>query len=384
VKQYFPEPKVLEGLFRVIEGVFGVTSKPTRTGVAPGRALLPHRQAPAHGELVGQFYLDLYARETKRGGAWMDEAITRRRSAQWRADPGGLPQLQLPGARWAANSGHLQPRRRHHPVPRMRPRPAPPADPVEELPVSGIHGVEWDAVELPSQFMENFCWEWDVLQGMTGHAETGEPLPRALYDKMIAAKNFQSGLQTLRQVEFGLFDLRIHSDFCTSGTTHQFKQVLDDRAQGSGGAGPARVEPLPAELLAHLRRRLCGGLLQLQVGRSAVRRRLRSLRGSARRPGAPCSTPKPANATCAKSSRSAAHGRRWNPSRPSAAANPSPMPCCATTAWRFAYFGCLNRRSTGADFCRHVASCAPSVIPANAGIQAAKGVVARGALHRVG
>ena len=81
-------------------------------------------------------------------------------------------------------------------------------------------------MELPSQFMENFCWEWDVLQGMTGHAETGAPLPRALYDKMIAAKNFQSGLQTLRQVEFGLFDLLIHSEL-HAGTTQQFKQVLD-------------------------------------------------------------------------------------------------------------------------------------------------------------
>ena len=94
---------------------------------------------------------------------------------------------------------------------------------VEELPVSGIHGVEWDAVELPSQFMENFCWEWDVLSGMTAHAETGAPLPRALYDKMIAAKNFQSGLQTLRQVEYGLFDLLLHCEFVPGGS----KSVMD-------------------------------------------------------------------------------------------------------------------------------------------------------------
>jgi oligopeptidase A len=79
--------------------------------------------------------------------------------------------------------------------------------------VSGISGVEWDAVELPSQFMENFCWEWDVLQGMTAHVKTGEPLPRALYDKMLAAKNFQSGMQTLRQVEFSLIDMHLHYDF---------------------------------------------------------------------------------------------------------------------------------------------------------------------------
>lgn len=94
---------------------------------------------------------------------------------------------------------------------------------VEELAVSGIDGVEWDAVELPSQFMENFCWEWDVLTGMTAHAETGEPLPRALYDKMIAAKNYQSGLQTLRQVEFSLFDLRLHAE-----DRKDFMTVLDE------------------------------------------------------------------------------------------------------------------------------------------------------------
>jgi oligopeptidase A len=83
--------------------------------------------------------------------------------------------------------------------------------------VSGINGVEWDAVELPSQFMENFCWEWDVVQPMTRHVDSGEPLPRSLFDKMLAAKNFQSGLQTVRQLEFALFDLRLHSDFDPEG-----------------------------------------------------------------------------------------------------------------------------------------------------------------------
>ena len=98
---------------------------------------------------------------------------------------------------------------------------------VDELPVSGIDGVEWDAVELPSQFMENFCWEWDVLTGMTAHVDTGEPLPRALFDKMIAAKNFQSGMQTLRQIEFALFDLLLHSDFDPAGT-RTVQQLLDE------------------------------------------------------------------------------------------------------------------------------------------------------------
>jgi oligopeptidase A len=98
---------------------------------------------------------------------------------------------------------------------------------VDELGVAGISGVEWDAVELPSQFMENFCWQWDVLQDMTAHADTGEPLPRALYDKMIAAKNFQSGLQTLRQVEFALFDMHLHFDHDPLGSRNA-QQVLDE------------------------------------------------------------------------------------------------------------------------------------------------------------
>jgi oligopeptidase A len=84
---------------------------------------------------------------------------------------------------------------------------------VEELGVAGINGVEWDAVELPSQFMENFCWEWQVLERMTRHVDTGQALSRALFDKMLAAKNFQSGLATLRQIEFALFDMRLHADF---------------------------------------------------------------------------------------------------------------------------------------------------------------------------
>jgi oligopeptidase A len=102
---------------------------------------------------------------------------------------------------------------------------------VEDLAVSGIHGVEWDAVELPSQFMENFCWEWSVLQDMTGHVDTGEPLPRALYDKMLSAKNFQSGLFTIRQLEFALFDLLIHSDpTCASPVLETLAKVRQEVA----------------------------------------------------------------------------------------------------------------------------------------------------------
>jgi oligopeptidase A len=207
VKQYFPEPKVLAGLFRVIESLFAVK---LQADTAPAwHSDVRFFRIECDGRLIGQFYLDLYARETKRGGAWMDEAITRRRVAAGVQTPVAYLNCNFPapvGGRPATFShddvitlfhecGHGL----HHLLTQ-----------VEELPVSGIHGVEWDAVELPSQFMENYCWEWDVLTGMTAHADTGAPLPRALYDRMIAAKNFQSGMFTLRQVEFGLFDLLVH------------------------------------------------------------------------------------------------------------------------------------------------------------------------------
>jgi oligopeptidase A len=214
VKQYFPSPSVLAGLFRVIESLFAVTLKSDTADVwHPSVRFFRIERA---GKLIGQFYLDLYARETKRGGAWMDDAITRRRVGNGIQTPVAYLNCNFPepvGDKPATFShddvitlfhecGHGL----HHLLTQ-----------VDELPVSGINGVEWDAVELPSQFMENFCWEWDVLSGMTAHAETGAPLPRTLYDKMIAAKNFQSGLQTLRQVEFGLFDLLLHCEFTPGG-----------------------------------------------------------------------------------------------------------------------------------------------------------------------
>jgi oligopeptidase A len=210
VKQYFPESVVIGGLFRVIEAVFSVT-------LAADTAPVWHPDVRFYrilrdGRMIGQFYLDLYARETKRSGAWMDEAVTRRRTTAGIQTPIAYLNCNFPapvGEREATFShddvitlfhecGHGL----HHLLTE-----------VEELSVSGIHGVEWDAVELPSQFMENFCWEWDVLQGMTRHVDSGSPLPRQLFDKMIAAKNFQSGLQTQRQIEFSLFDLTLHSEF---------------------------------------------------------------------------------------------------------------------------------------------------------------------------
>jgi oligopeptidase A len=214
VKPYFTAPKVLAGLFQIVETLFEVAIRPDKAPVwNPGVAFYRIERAGAQGpELVGQFYLDPAARTGKRGGAWMDDV-----RARWlRPDTAAL---QTPVAHLVCNFAegvngkpallthddvitlfHEFGHGLHHMLTR-----------VNERDVSGISGVEWDAVELPSQFMENFCWEWDVLKHMTAHVDTGEPLPRALFDKMLAAKNYQSGLQTLRQVEFSLFDMLLHS-----------------------------------------------------------------------------------------------------------------------------------------------------------------------------
>ena len=226
VKPYFTEPKVLAGLFHVIESLYGVRIAPDSAPVWHEDVRFFRIETPA-GELVGQFYLDPYARETKRGGAWMDEAITRRRVATGIQTPVAYLNCNFPrpvgekdGKTLPATFSHGDVETLfheaghglHHLLTR-----------VEELGVSGIHGVEWDAVELPSQFMENYCWEWDVLQQMSGHVDTGEPLPRELFDKMLAARNFQSGMLTVRQIEFSLFDMLLHSDFDPAGP----RSVLD-------------------------------------------------------------------------------------------------------------------------------------------------------------
>ena len=210
VKQYFTAPKVLAGLFKIIETLFEVAIRKDEAPVwKPGVQFFRMERA---GQLVGQFYLDQPARTGKRGGAWMDDV-----RARWLRPDTGL--LQTPVAHLVCNFAdgvggkpallthddvttlfHEFGHGLHHMLTQ-----------INERDVSGISGVEWDAVELPSQFMENFCWEWDVLKHMTAHVETGEPLPRALFDKMLAAKNFQSGMQTLRQVEFSLFDMLLHT-----------------------------------------------------------------------------------------------------------------------------------------------------------------------------
>jgi oligopeptidase A len=210
VKEYLPEHKVLQGLFGVVEKLYQISIKPDTGPVwhPDVRFFRIERQ----GELIGQFYLDLYARDTKKGGAWMDSAITRRRLPGGIETPVAYMVCNFPGpvggkpATFSHDDAitlfHEAGHGLHHLLTR-----------VDDLAVSGIHGVEWDAVELPSQFMENFCWEWDVVREMTAHAETGEPLPKALFDKMLAAKNFQSGMGTVRQLEFSLFDLLLHMDF---------------------------------------------------------------------------------------------------------------------------------------------------------------------------
>jgi oligopeptidase A len=221
VKQYLPEPRVLEGLFRLVETLYGVViARDEATAWHPDVKFFAIRDRS--GALVGQFYLDLYARENKRGGAWMDDAITRRRvrsgiqppaaylTCNFSAPVGGKPALFTHDE--VITLFHEFGHGLHHLLTRM-----------EHVGVSGINGVEWDAVELPSQFMENFCWEWDVLAPMTAHVETGRPLPKPLFDKMLAAKNFQSGMQTVRQLEFALFDMHLHHDF----DPHGEKQVLE-------------------------------------------------------------------------------------------------------------------------------------------------------------
>ena len=215
VKQYFTAPKVLEGLFKIVETLFEVSIR-----LDEGSTWHPDvrlYRIERDSQLVGQFYLDPSARNAKRGGAWMDDV----RSRWLRPDN---QQLQTPVAHlvcnFAPSVGSNPPLLTHddvitlfhefgHGLHHLLTQ-------INERDVAGISGVEWDAVELPSQFMENFCWEWSVIRHMTAHVETQESLPRALFEKMLAAKNFQSGLQTLRQIEFSLTDILLHmrTDAC--------------------------------------------------------------------------------------------------------------------------------------------------------------------------
>ena len=245
VKQYFTEPKVLEGLFHIVETLFDVRIRPDQAEVWHDSVRFyrierddPRGAGDLAPRLVGQFYLDPYARTGKRPGAWMD--VVRGR---WQRPDGGA--LQTPVAHlvcnFAAPVGSQPALLTHddvitlfhefgHGLHHMLTQ-------VDELAVSGISGVEWDAVELPSQFMENFCWEWAVLSRLTAHVDSGEPLPRELFDRMLAARNFQSGMQTLRQVEFALFDMRLHHE---ADAAQRVQAVVDEvRAEVSVVRQPA-------------------------------------------------------------------------------------------------------------------------------------------------
>ncbi|MEO8391035.1 M3 family metallopeptidase [Polaromonas sp.] len=247
VKQYFTAPKVLAGLFKIVETLFEVAIRKDSAPV--WKAGVEFFRIERNGQLVGQFYLDQPARTGKRGGAWMDDV-----RARWLRPDNG--KLQTPVAHLVCNFAegvggkpallthddvttlfHEFGHGLHHMLTQ-----------VNERDVSGISGIEWDAVELPSQFMENFCWEWDVLKHMTAHVDTGASLPRALFDKMLAAKNFQSGMQTLRQVEFSLFDMLLHT---SHNPADELMDLLSD-VRKEVAVIPAPAYSRPAHTFSHI------------------------------------------------------------------------------------------------------------------------------------
>ena len=213
LRPYFPENKAVNGLFEVVKRIYGISAK-ERTDVDVWNPEVRFFELyDEKGELRGSFYLDLYAREHKRGGAWMDDCVGQMRK--------GDGSLQKPVAYLTCNFNrpvngkpalfthdevttlfHEFGHGLHHMLTQ-----------IDTAGVSGINGVPWDAVELPSQFMENWCWQPQALAFISGHYETGEPLPQALLDKMLAAKNYQAAMFILRQLEFGLFDFRLHAEF---------------------------------------------------------------------------------------------------------------------------------------------------------------------------
>ncbi len=213
VRQYFPEDQVLAGLFRVVETIYGVRIADSRAAVwHPSVRFFEIRDA--HDALIGQFYFDLHAREGKQGGAWMDDAINRRRVGSTIQHPVAYltcnlsPPIDGRPATFTHDEVITIFHEFGHGLHQLLTR-------VDVAGVSGIQGVEWDAVELPSQLMENFCWDFDVLVQMSRYVgdgpRHGETLPRALFDRMLAAKNFQSGMGTVRQVEMALVDMLLHT-----------------------------------------------------------------------------------------------------------------------------------------------------------------------------
>jgi oligopeptidase A len=212
LRPWFPDSRVLSGLFSVVEKLFGIQIRevPDVDRWHPDVRFFEIRDA--HGDLCGEFYMDLYARQHKRGGAWMDDCVTRMFTERCDQLPvayltcnfsppiGGRPALLSHDE--VLTLFHEFGHGLHHMLTR-----------VDYPAISGINGVAWDAVELPSQIMENWCWERDALTLLSGHYETGEPLPETLFGRMRAARNFQSAMQMVRQLEFALFDFRIHLEY---------------------------------------------------------------------------------------------------------------------------------------------------------------------------
>ena len=227
VKQYFALPRVLAGLFGLVERLFGVQiGEDQAEGWHPD---VRFYRITRNGELLGQFYLDLYAREAKQPGAWMNDCRGRQHEngrlqtpvaylvCNFQAPVDGQPALLTHDD--VTTLFHEFGHGLHHMLTQ-----------VDALAVSGISGVEWDAVELPSQFMENWAWEWEIVESMTHHVKTGEPMPKALFDRMLAARNFQAGLQTLRQIEFSLFDMLLHQQAAqalAAGEANPVQRILD-------------------------------------------------------------------------------------------------------------------------------------------------------------
>ncbi|WP_426506800.1 oligopeptidase A [Serratia proteamaculans] len=213
LRPYFPEQRVVEGLFEVVKRIYGITAKERKDVDTWHPEVRFFDLFDANGELRGSFYLDLYARENKRGGAWMDDCVGSLRKTNG--------ELQKPVAYLTCNFNrplgdkpalfthnevttlfHEFGHGLHHMLTQ-----------IDTAGVSGISGVPWDAVELPSQFMENWCWEPEALAFISGHYQSGEPLPKEMLDKLLAAKNYQAALFILRQLEFGLFDFRMHAEY---------------------------------------------------------------------------------------------------------------------------------------------------------------------------
>ncbi|WP_260466364.1 oligopeptidase A [Pseudomonas luteola] len=224
LRAYFPVDKVLSGLFAVVQKLYGIEISEITDGFDKWHPDVRLFEITENGKHVGRFFFDLYARANKRGGAWMDGARDKRRNAQgelinpiaylvcnFTPASGGKPALLTHDE--VTTLFHEFGHGLHHLLTR-----------IEHAGVSGINGVAWDAVELPSQFMENWCWEPEGLALISGHYETGEPLPQELLDKMLAAKNFQSGLMMVRQLEFSLFDFELHA---THGDGRSVLDVLE-------------------------------------------------------------------------------------------------------------------------------------------------------------